>query len=91
VAKVKASPAVVRVEILNHNKPIKQEAYSWTCALADPSPGTVQITGVQTDAYLEIQAQNRSRTSKTDGTVTLEVLSHNKPSMQATYPVRCQS
>ncbi len=129
---------VVRLEILNHNKPVKQVPYTWTCVAPDPSPGTVQITEIESVGYygdcviapyvtafgefkapagtevtyrwvvdgvnqqtfthtipesgvLGIQAWYWTRAEKTDGTVKIEVLNHNKPTAQATYPVHCQS
>ncbi|MDX3106683.1 hypothetical protein [Nonomuraea angiospora] len=128
---------VVRLEILNHNKPAKQEPYTWTCTQPDPSPGTVQITEIESVGYygdcvadpyltafgefkapagtevsyhwvidgqagqtfthtipeggvLGIQAFSWSRPARTDGTVKIEVLNHNKPTAQTTYPVRCE-
>ncbi|WP_170223663.1 hypothetical protein [Nonomuraea turkmeniaca] len=39
---------------------------------------------------LEIQAWSWHRPSRTDGTVRIEVLNHNKPAAQATHPVHCQ-
>ncbi|MEU6427216.1 hypothetical protein ABZ860_15100 [Microbispora sp. NPDC046973] len=129
---------VVRLEILNHNKPAKQVPYTWTCVAPDPSPGTVQITEIEPLGYygdcvaapytsamgefkaapgteithrwvvdgveretvtlkvpdsgvLGVQAYYWTREARTDGTVKLEVLNHNKPAVQVTYPVRCQS
>ncbi|WP_187414454.1 hypothetical protein [Nonomuraea sp. PA05] len=126
---------VVRLEVLNHNKPFMQEAYTWTCK--DRTPGTVEITELWPVAYhgdcvdapyvtahgafaaapgteitfrwvtdgdpttpvtlkvgqsgiLEVQAANWDRPERKDGTVVLEVLNHNKPSMQAVYPVTCR-
>ncbi|WP_432927144.1 hypothetical protein ACQPZZ_38080 [Microbispora sp. CA-135349] len=128
---------VVRLEILNQNKPVKQAPYSWTCVAPDPSPGTVQITEIESVGYygdcvvapyvtafgefkapagteityrwvvdgvnqqsfthtvpesgvIGIQAWNWTRAEKTDGTVKIEVLNHNKPTAQTTYPVHCQ-
>ncbi|MGW6504268.1 hypothetical protein [Nonomuraea angiospora] len=128
---------VVRLEILNHNKPAKQEPYTWTCTQPDPSPGTVQITEIESVGYygdcvadpyltafgefkapagtevsyhwvidgqagqtfthtipeggvLGIQAFSWSRPARSDGTVKIEVLNHNKPTAQTTYPVRCE-
>ncbi|MBB5783515.1 hypothetical protein [Nonomuraea jabiensis] len=128
---------VVRLEILNHNKPAKQEPYTWTCTQPDPSPGTVQITEIESVGYygdcvadpyltafgefkaaagtevsyrwvidgqagqtftlkipesgvLGIQAFSWSRPARTDGTVKIEVLNHNKPTAQTTYPIRCE-
>ncbi|MFB9629548.1 hypothetical protein [Nonomuraea helvata] len=128
---------VVRLEILNQNRPAKQEPYSWACVPAEPSPGTVQITQIEPMGYygdcvadpymtafgefraapgtevtykwvidgqdretfthkipesgvLGIQAWSWSRSARTDGTVRIEVLNHNKPTAQAGYPVRCE-
>ncbi|MFI6741655.1 hypothetical protein ACIBI9_52835 [Nonomuraea sp. NPDC050451] len=128
---------VVRLEILNHNKPAKQEPYTWTCTQPDPSPGTVQITEIESVGYygncvadpsltafgefkapvgteisyhwvidgqagrtitlkvpesgiLGVQAFSWSRPARTDGTVKIEILNHNKPTAQTTYPVRCE-
>ncbi|OPG12992.1 hypothetical protein [Microbispora sp. GKU 823] len=128
---------VVRLEILNQNKPVKQAPYSWTCVAPDPSPGTVQITEIESVGYygdcvvapyvtafgefkapagteityrwvvdgvaqqtfthtvpeggvIGIQAWYWTRAEKTDGTVKIEVLNHNKPTAQAAYPVNCQ-
>ncbi|MGV9382932.1 hypothetical protein ACWDRB_44450 [Nonomuraea sp. NPDC003707] len=128
---------VVRLEVLNHNKPAKQEPYTWTCTQPDPSPGTVQITEIESVGYygdcvadpyltafgefkapagtevsyhwvidgqaaetfthkmpeggvLGIQAFSWSRPARTDGTIKIEVLNHNKPTAQTTYPIRCE-
>ncbi|WP_170247183.1 hypothetical protein, partial [Nonomuraea zeae] len=128
---------IARLEVLNHNKVVKQEPYSLTCVDKDPSPGTVQITEIWPVAYygdcadapyltahgafaaaagteityrwimdgrpsspsthtvgqsgiLEVQAWNWERPERKDGTVTLEVLNHNKPVVQAAYPVTCR-
>jgi hypothetical protein len=128
---------VVRLEILNHNKPAKQEPYTWTCTQPDPSPGTVQITEIESVGYygdcvadpyltafgefkapagtevsyhwvidgqagqtfthkipesgvLGIQAFSWSRPARTDGTIKIEVLNHNKPTAETTYPIRCE-
>ncbi|WP_431918382.1 hypothetical protein [Nonomuraea jabiensis] len=128
---------VVRLEILNHNKPAKQEPYTWACTQPEPSPGTVQITEIESVGYygdcvadpyltafgefkapagtevtyhwvidgqagqtfthkipesgvLGIQAFSWSRAARTDGTVKIEVLNHNKPTAQTTYPIRCE-
>ncbi|MET7336616.1 hypothetical protein [Nonomuraea sp. NPDC005650] len=128
---------VVRLEILNHDKPAGQESYTWTCVAPDPSPGTVQITEIESVGYygdcvadpyltafgefkapagtevtyrwvidgqagqtfthtlpdggvLGIQAFGFSRAARTDGTVKIEVLNHNQPTAQTTYPIRCR-
>ncbi|MEW9556071.1 hypothetical protein [Nonomuraea sp. NPDC050783] len=127
---------VVRVEILNHNRPANQAAYSWTCAPADPSATPVRVSELRPQAYygdcaeapylgaharlsapagteityrwvvdgavlgqythtvpdsgvLALQSSNWSRPARTDGTVRIEVLTQNKPSAEAVYPVHC--
>ncbi|GGP86201.1 hypothetical protein [Streptosporangium pseudovulgare] len=42
---------IVRLEVLNHNKPVKEGAYSWTCVPPDPSPGAVRINELTPVAY----------------------------------------
>ncbi|MBB2915187.1 hypothetical protein FHS43_006507 [Streptosporangium becharense] len=39
----------VRIEVLNHNKPSKEEPYSWKCLL--PSPNPVRISEISPMAY----------------------------------------
>lgn len=41
----------VRIEVLNQNKPVKEESYSWTCVPVDPSPGVVRISEFWPVAY----------------------------------------
>jgi hypothetical protein len=128
----------VGIEVLNHNKPVKEAPYSWTCVPVDPSPGTVRISEFWPVAYygdcdsapyvtahggftapagteityrwvidgtptasdtltvansgiLQVQASYWFRNTKTSGVVKLEVMNHNKPSIEAAYPVTCQN
>ncbi|MGR6920866.1 hypothetical protein ACU635_42075 [[Actinomadura] parvosata] len=128
---------VVRLEVLNHNRPFMQEPYTWECMDKDPTPGTVKIVELRPDAYygdcvdapyvtahgtftaapgteityrwvadgnptasythkvgesgiLEVQAASWDRPERKDGTIVLEVLNHDKPSMRAVYPVTCR-
>ncbi|MGW3342139.1 hypothetical protein ACWDA3_02480 [Nonomuraea rubra] len=42
---------VVRLEVLNHDRPFMQQNYTWTCKQREPSPGTVEITELSPVAY----------------------------------------
>ncbi|MEV4367209.1 hypothetical protein AB0J71_09070 [Nonomuraea sp. NPDC049637] len=128
---------VIRIEVLNHNKLVRERPYTVTCVPVDPSPGTVRISEFRPVHYfgdcaeapyvtahgafraapdteitwrwvidgrptepatyktnsgglLQVQAANWSRDTKTSGVVRLEVLNHNKPSIEGTYPVTCE-
>ncbi|MFI6178715.1 hypothetical protein ACIA8R_24490 [Nonomuraea sp. NPDC051191] len=128
---------VIRIEVLNHNKLVKEKPYTVTCVPQDPSPGAVRISefwpvhyfgdcaeapyvtahgafraapdteitwrwvmdGKPTEAVtyktnsgglLQVQAAYWNRDTKTSGVVRLEVLNHNKPSIEGTYPVTCE-
>ncbi|NRQ38642.1 hypothetical protein HII36_43490, partial [Nonomuraea sp. NN258] len=43
--------STARIEVLNHNKPVAQQTYSWTCEPKDPNPGTVRIGRLKTSAH----------------------------------------
>ncbi|GGT15625.1 hypothetical protein GCM10010176_070410 [Nonomuraea spiralis] len=128
---------VIRLEVLNHNKPVKEKPYTVTCVPVDPAPGTVRISEFRPVHYfgdcaeapyvtafgafraapdteitwrwvidgkptepatyktnsgglLQVQAFHWNRDTKTSGVVRLEVLNHNKPSAEGTYPVTCE-
>ncbi|NUW36383.1 hypothetical protein HTZ77_33980 [Nonomuraea sp. SMC257] len=128
----------VRLEVLNHNRIVKENPYTWTCVAKNPSPGTVDVVSITTTPYfgdcveapyvtahgalraaagtqitwrwvvdgrpdseytatveasglLQVQSAYWHRTTKTSGTVRLEVLNHNKPSAEETYPVTCKN
>ncbi|GAA3155297.1 hypothetical protein GCM10010486_21790 [Nonomuraea roseoviolacea subsp. carminata] len=129
---------VVRLEVLNHNRIVKENPYTWTCVPKNPAPGTVDLVSITTTPYfgdcveapyvtahgafraapgtaitwrwvidgrpdsehtatveagglLQVQSAYWHRTTKTGGTVRLEVLNHNKPSAEEPYPVTCKN
>jgi hypothetical protein len=59
--------------------------YRW---LIDGQPRSAGTVTVGKSGWAELQT-SWTRPSKSDGTVALEVLSHNKPIAQAAYPVTC--
>jgi hypothetical protein len=61
-------------------------SYRW---LIDGQPRSAGTVTVGKSGWAELQT-SWTRPSKTDGTVALEVLSHNKPIAQATYTVTCE-
>ncbi|TMR96104.1 hypothetical protein [Nonomuraea basaltis] len=62
--------------------------YRW---VIDGKPDGPFTHKVGQSGYAQVQAFHWTRHTKTSGVVALEVLSHNKPAIEAVYPVHCQN
>lgn len=63
-------------------------SYRW---VVDGKPQDTFTRKIGDGGFLQAQAFHWHRNPKTDGVVRFEVLNHNKPSMEAAYPIHCQS
>ncbi|GAA0851026.1 hypothetical protein GCM10009525_76240 [Streptosporangium amethystogenes subsp. fukuiense] len=66
--------------------PNTEISYRW---VIDGKPDETRTHKAESSGFLNIQAFHWTRSSKTSGTVAIEVLNHNKPTKQAAYPVNC--